>query len=152
MRYYYPGRLLGWELTTIFLFLFIDGIRLLLGELIDAFAILLTICNNFSPFYLSIKREQDIHDTPARLVVDSCLANDSVARILYFLADIYVRTKPIALYQPVIKHSLSNTQITSGYCNQCDCLLPAWNGSHSLRHRLSQCVLGLKEILRLKPA
>mmetsp|Transcript_29331 Transcript_29331/g.50303 ORF Transcript_29331/g.50303 Transcript_29331/m.50303 type:complete len:147 (-) Transcript_29331:34-474(-) len=32
VRYYYPGRLLGWELTTIFLFLFIDGIRLLLAS------------------------------------------------------------------------------------------------------------------------
>lgn len=31
VTYYYPGRILGWELTTLFLFLFIDGVRLLLG-------------------------------------------------------------------------------------------------------------------------
>ncbi|RYH05151.1 hypothetical protein EON65_45505 [archaeon] len=30
VRYYYPGRFLGWELTTIFLFLFIDEVRLLM--------------------------------------------------------------------------------------------------------------------------
>jgi len=33
VTYYYPGRILGWELTTLFLFLFIDGVRLLLGML-----------------------------------------------------------------------------------------------------------------------
>lgn len=32
IRYYYPGRFLGWELTTIFLYLFIDAVRLMMGK------------------------------------------------------------------------------------------------------------------------
>lgn len=32
MRYYYPGRFLGWELTTIFMFLLIDEVRLLMSK------------------------------------------------------------------------------------------------------------------------
>jgi transmembrane protein 216 len=30
VRYYYPGRFLGWELTTIFLYIFIEEVRLMM--------------------------------------------------------------------------------------------------------------------------
>ncbi|KAJ1417692.1 hypothetical protein B484DRAFT_400722 [Ochromonadaceae sp. CCMP2298] len=31
-QYFFPGRLLGWELTTVFMFLLIDGTRLILAS------------------------------------------------------------------------------------------------------------------------
>lgn len=33
IKFYYPGRFLGWELTTIFLYLLLDESRLFLGKL-----------------------------------------------------------------------------------------------------------------------
>lgn len=46
VTYYYPGSLLGWELTTIFLFIFIDEIRLLLGIYTSLSIYILYICIN----------------------------------------------------------------------------------------------------------
>lgn len=90
VRYYYPGRLLGWELTTIFLFLFIDGVRLLLGRRTSIFTTTLIILTHHF-FFTSIEREQDVYDTSTHFIFSAGLADDSFTRVLYFLADVHVR-------------------------------------------------------------
>lgn len=91
VRYYYPGRLLGWELTTIFLFLFIDGVRLVLGKAIShQYTDCETNLRDYPPC-TSVQRKQDLHDTSARVFSGARPPHDRASRLLHRSADIHVR-------------------------------------------------------------
>lgn len=116
VTYYYPGRILGWELTTLFLFLFIDGVRLLLG--MSACALPWGSIYIIMLWWLcSLERQQDLHVEPTHQLPRPLHPYDYSPLLLYITSDLHVRVISLLTRRNKLTYHFFMTMLSFILCN-----------------------------------